>query len=134
VVPSARVRLAVNKRTGALREYLEELKRDDSRRLERWFYSNWLEKMDPETKYLLRDEESSREDAAGSQSARPSMRLGETGGVGDGRDAEDSLEEVVRKARRAPRFWSADNPVLAGAAVTILGAALLEALSQAGRP
>lgn len=61
-----------------------------------------------------------------------SQRLSDTGGVQDGSDGEDSLEEVLRKARRAPKFWSGDNPVLAGAAISILGAALFSALSGEG--
>ena len=38
LVPNARVNLAVNKRKGDLRVYLEQLKQDDSRPVERWFY------------------------------------------------------------------------------------------------
>ena len=56
LVPGARVNLAVNKRTGKLRDYLVELKDDDSRKMERFFYQKWLAKVDPETRYLLRDE------------------------------------------------------------------------------
>ena len=51
LVPGARVNLAVNKRTGKLRDYLEELKADDDRKLERFFYQKWLAKVDPETRY-----------------------------------------------------------------------------------
>jgi hypothetical protein len=36
LVPGARVRLAVNKKTGTLRRYLEELQADDSRPLQKW--------------------------------------------------------------------------------------------------
>ena len=36
LVPGARVNLAINKKNGRLRTYLEELKNDDSRPLERW--------------------------------------------------------------------------------------------------
>merc|ERR1712023_349848 len=121
LVPSARVRLAVNKKSGTLRKYLEELKQDDSRSLERWFYANWLEKMDPETKYLLRE----GDEAADGYS----VKLSDTGGVQEGRDAEDSLEDVIRKAKATPKFWSADNPVLVGAALSILGAALFGSLT-----
>lgn len=38
LVPNARVNLAVNKKKGNLRAYLQDLKEDDSRGLERWFY------------------------------------------------------------------------------------------------
>ena len=37
---------------------------------------------------------------------------------------EESLEEIVRKAKNAPDFWSGDNPVLVGTAVSIGAAAL----------
>ena len=56
LVPGARVNLAVNKRSGRLRDYLEELKGDDSRKMERFFYQKWLAKVDPETRFLLRDD------------------------------------------------------------------------------
>lgn len=82
LVPSARVRLAANKKSGSLRRYLEELKAGrekihetparrcvsagssaefcsragEGRRVEKWFYANWLTKIDPETKYLLRND------------------------------------------------------------------------------
>lgn len=45
LVPGARVNLAVNKRSGKLRDYLEELKGDDDRKLERFFYQKWLAKV-----------------------------------------------------------------------------------------
>ena len=50
--------------------------------------------------------------------------LSETGGVQEGRDGEDSLEEVIRKAKKTPKFWSGDNPVLVGVVISILGAAI----------
>ena len=140
---------------------------DDSRPLEKWFYANWLTKVDPETKYLLREEGSKGSEASSSESPyaatvrrrhpfpfpiiRPRLiaesihgasfggcalkgsvlvhvvvlqALSETGGVQEGSDGEDSLEEVIRKAKKTPKFWSGDNPVLVGAAVSILGAAV----------
>ena len=45
LVPGARVNLAVNKKSGKLRDYLEELKGDDDRKLERFFYQKWLAKV-----------------------------------------------------------------------------------------
>ena len=42
LVPGARVNLAVNKKSGKLRDYLEDLKEDDDRKLERFFYQKWL--------------------------------------------------------------------------------------------
>ena len=125
LVPGARVNLAVNKRTGKLRDYLVELKDDDSRKLERFFYQKWLAKVDPETRYLLRDEPDLFEDAGATSAAatatrdaKPSVSLADTEGVT--RDVgEESLEEIVRKARNTPDFWSGDNPVLVALALTI---------------
>ena len=124
LVPGARVNLAVNKRTGKLRDYLVELKDDDSRKLERFFYQKWLAKVDPETRYLLRDEPDLFEDAGATSAAatatrdaKPSVSLADTEGVT--RDVgEESLEEIVRKARNTPDFWSGDNPVLVALALT----------------
>ena len=124
LVPGARVNLAVNKRTGKLRDYLVELKGDDSRKLERFFYQKWLAKVDPETRYLLRDEPDLFEEggavgaAASATATKPSVTLADTEGVT--RDVgEESLEEIVRKAKNTPDFWSGDNPVLVALALTI---------------
>jgi hypothetical protein len=32
---------------------------------------------------------------------------------------EEAVEEIKRNARKAPAFWSMDNPVLVGTALTI---------------
>jgi hypothetical protein len=37
---------------------------------------------------------------------------------------EESVEEIVRRAKRTPKFWSGDNPVLVGAALSIGAAGL----------
>ena len=124
LVPGARVNLAVNKRSGKLRAYVEELKADDDRKLERFFYQKWLAKVDPETRYLLRDDPE-EEGATAAESARVTkVTLGDTEGVTRDEAREESLEEIVRKAKNAPDFWSGDNPVLVGTAVSIGAAAL----------
>ena len=124
LVPGARVNLAVNKRSGKLRAYLEELKADDDRKLERFFYQKWLAKVDPETRYLLRDDPE-EEGATAAESARVTkVTLGDTEGVTRDEAREESLEEIVRKAKNAPDFWSGDNPVLVGTAVSIGAPAL----------
>ena len=112
LVPGARVNLAVNKRSGRLRTYLEELSTDDTRPVQKWFYSSWLAKIDPETAFLLREKGSSTR-----------TELGDTDGGGD-KTAEETLEQVVARARRTPKFWSWDNPVLVATAISIGGAAL----------
>jgi hypothetical protein len=55
--------------------------------------------------------------------------LDETGGVDTGKDGDDTLEEVIRKAKKTPKFWSADNPVLVGMTISILGAMLFGGLT-----
>jgi len=125
LVPGARVNLAVNKRSGKLRAYLEELKADDDRKLERFFYQKWLAKVDPETRFLLRED--GDEDGDG-RVVQAKTRLSDTEGVT--RDAGDeSLEDVIRKARRTPKFWSGDNPVLVGTALTVGAGVLVGALT-----
>ena len=125
LVPGARVNLAVNKRSGRLRDYLEELKGDDSRKMERFFYQKWLAKVDPETRFLLRED--GNEDGDG-RVVEAKTRLSDTEGVT--RDAGDeSLEDVIRKARRTPKFWSGDNPVLVGTALTVGAGVLVGALT-----
>lgn len=57
------------------------------------------------------------------------VQLEDTGGVETGRDADDSLEEVIRKARKTPKFWSGDNPVLVGTVLSVLGAAAAASVS-----
>jgi hypothetical protein len=57
--------------------------------------SNWLDKIDPETKFLLRDDKAA-------QPPRPQEKYG----------VEEAVEEIKRNARKAPAFWSMDNPVL----------------------
>ncbi|KAK3268757.1 hypothetical protein CYMTET_22759 [Cymbomonas tetramitiformis] len=117
LVPSARVRLAVNKKNGSLKNYLTELKADDSRPLEKWFYSQWLEKVDPETRYLLReDEETNSKETEPVAEASLQEKL--------------ELDEVIRQAKRTPKFWSGDNPVLVGTGLSIGAAALFGSLGN----
>ena len=103
VVPDARVRLARNKRSGALRTYLEDLREDDDRKLERWFFDEWLRKLDPETRFLLRED-----DAAETAAPRAPRSAASSSSL------ESDLERVTRLAKKTPKFWSWDNPVLVG--------------------
>jgi len=129
LVPSARVRLAKNKRDGTLRAYLETLKQSDAsegRQLEKWFYAEWLSKIDPETRYLLREDVDENVDAD-ADFATPTTSLRDTRGVGAAvsrQDAEPSVEDIIRAARKTPKFFSLDNPVLVGTVLCIGVAAL----------
>lgn len=128
LVPGARVNLAVNKKNGKLKEYLVELKGDDSRSLERFFYAKWLAKVDPETRYLLRDEPDLFKSEVGegnvaisstatSTKKKQKVTLADTEGVT--RDVDESLSDIIRKAKKTPNFWSFDNPVLLALCLTV---------------
>lgn len=112
MVPSERQALAKAKRTGATREYLEELAQDESRSAERWFYSEWL-KRDWFVKASAKRR--AREVAAGATTpadaaAPPSSP--------DAQEAEPAYRDTQ------PAFWSLDNPLVATgtalAAMTLL--------------
>jgi hypothetical protein len=122
LVPNARVSLAKNKKTGALRTYLEELKTDDSRPIERWFFEKWLRKIDPETRYLLRDDDV--DETVEGASTSPSAAAASPERDADAPRREPSLEEILRAAKKTPKFWSLDNPVLVGTGLSIGVAAL----------
>ena len=98
VVPSERAALGREKRKGELRSYLDGLADDKERGIEKWFYSEWLNKswfQAAQRKRAEREAESSAEGTAG-----------ETPDQGEYRDVQ-------------PRFWSLDNPVVfTGALVT----------------
>jgi hypothetical protein len=89
----------------------------------RRFYGSWLSRIDPETAYLLREREGGEKAAAEhGLSARPTL-LSDTDGGGSLK-REETLEQVIAQARRTPRFWSLDNPVLVATALSLGGAAL----------
>jgi hypothetical protein len=119
VVPAARINLAVNKNQGKLKTYLEELKRDESRTLERWFFTEWLMKIDPETKYLLRDDGEEEE----------TIGLGDTEGGGDKTKSED-IDIIIQRARKTPDFFSLDNPVLVAFIITFGFSAVIGLLGE----
>ena len=62
--------------------------------------------MDPETKFLLRPDEVVQ--------PKEEYKVG----------VDETVQEIVKNARRAPKFWSMDNPVLVGTAITIGVAAM----------
>ena len=120
LVPNARLGLARNKKSGALRAYLEELKTDDARPIERWFFEKWLRKIDPETRYLLGDDD---DDGKGKETSAASTSPARDAAA-DAPGREPSLEEILRAAKKTSPFWSLDNPVLVGTALSVGVAAL----------
>ena len=100
MVPAERQALGKAKRTGAVREYLEELasSQDAARAPERWFYSNWTQ-----ADWFVKA--SARRKARDAAAAAPPAP-----------DAQQS--EVPAYTDTQPRFWSLDNPIVAtGAAL-----------------
>ena len=105
MVPAERQALGKAKRTGAVREYLDELAttKDAARAPERWFYSQWLKAGWFVKASAKRAAASAPADAA----APPSP------------DAQQPQQaEVPVYTDTQPRFWSLDNPIVAtGAAL-----------------
>lgn len=96
VVPSARRTLAKEKRAGFVRDYLLELQNDSGRKLERWFYTDWLRQL---------------------QSAQ---KMGAQHRTHDANSAEgkDTISQNQQQSvDKQPYFWSLDNPILATAAI-----------------
>jgi len=147
VVPSARRTLAKEKRSGPLREYLETIQAEDGRGAERWFYTDWLKKLERQ-QGMARRAAAKRAAAAGggaavgggesgnSSSSRDSgvvttlaatESAAEAGGSADKQQQEpDGEAEWVDKE---PDFFSLDNPLFATAAL-IAAFGLMSALVQ----
>ncbi|EKX51354.1 hypothetical protein GUITHDRAFT_151048 [Guillardia theta CCMP2712] len=93
LVPSERRDLAKNKNKGGLNNYLEDLERSpkNARRLEKWFYTEWLER-------------------------RRKVR-----GLKISEEVNLSIAEELRRARPTPNFISLDNPVIIALIFSVLG-------------
>jgi hypothetical protein len=108
-VPSARRTLAKEKRSGPLREYLEDLQSNDERPLERWFYTDWLRKLRRQQDMAARAAARRAAAAAGgeAQQAQPDQQQQQP-------VPAPAPDEYVD---RQPAFFSLDNPLLAAAAL-----------------
>ena len=106
LVPSERRSLAKSKRRGALNTYLEELEGDETRGLERWFYTDYLDK----------------------RAAKKRTKTASTGMT----DREDLVAEDGGEDERdeEPDFFSLDNP-LVNVFVAIATVALVSAVARA---
>ena len=102
MVPAERQALGKAKRSGAVREYLDELAttQDPARAAERWFYSDWLKA----GWFVKASAKRAAASAPADASAPPAP------------DAQQA--EVPAYTDTQPRFWSLDNPIVAtGAAL-----------------
>ncbi|KAI8465379.1 MAG: hypothetical protein J3K34DRAFT_525434 [Monoraphidium minutum] len=128
VVPSARRSLAKEKRAGAGRTYLEGLQSDPSRRLERWFYTDWLRQLERRQE-LARSAAAKRAAAAGGggEQGLPAAQQEQEGAPPGGAAPGEAESEW---ADREPAFWSLDNPLIATAAL-VAGAGAAATLARA---
>lgn len=100
-VPSERASLARSKRGGELKEYLQALESDRSRSLERWFYTDWLNKR--------------AKLAAGTTLADNQPDLQKSEPKSDAAQPADISElnpSTKPQPNDQPAFWSLDNPVV----------------------
>lgn len=145
IVPQERTRLGRSKRMGDVKEYLEELEGDKGRRLERWFYSDWLQQRakrrqqraqasaaaEAPTANQAAEGQQGSYGAQSSQAADAPSRRAEEGSSAPS-PAPQSKQSLLRPpsdATPTPRFASMDNPLVAAAALL----ALMATLATAGR-
>ncbi len=96
-VPSERRDLAKNKNKGGLNAYLGELESSTGRDLEKWFYTEWLQRRQKVRKMV----ESSL----------------------DSKSPQDVIDQEIEKAIPTPNFFSLDNPILVAVIIMMSGVA-----------
>lgn len=143
VVPSARRALAKEKRSGLLNNYLVELQANPDKKLERWFYTDWLQQLQRRQRLAaqaaakrtvkaqlsgIAETASAPETvsgAGGPAGAGPhSTAVTAAGAAVDDEAASAQQQDVEDKE---PLFWSLDNPILATGAL-LTGVALISLL------
>lgn len=110
-VPEARARLSKDKRKGSTRAFLDDIADDESKSLQRWFYSNWLE-----AKWFKAARAKRLAAAASAAAAAPASEPEAALAVSEEPDAVPADKE--------PEFWSLDNPLVLSLAVLAGFAAL----------
>ena len=111
-VPEARARLSKDKRKGGTRAFLDEIADDESKSLQRWFYSNWLE-----AKWFKAARAKRLAAAASSATAAAPAASGAS------EESSSEGEPDAVPADKEPDFWSLDNPlVLAGSLLAAFAA------------
>lgn len=121
VVPAARRTLAKEKRAGPLNEYLVDLQSNAGKRLERWFYTDWLQQL--ERRQDMARAAAAKRVASGAQpdmatekqdpSLQQQYQQRQQGVADDAHQNSQSQED----GDKMPAFWSLDNPILATAAL-----------------
>eukprot|EP00239_Pterosperma_sp_CCMP1384_P005976 CAMPEP_0197855932 /NCGR_PEP_ID=MMETSP1438-20131217/27534_1 /TAXON_ID=1461541 /ORGANISM="Pterosperma sp., Strain CCMP1384" /LENGTH=204 /DNA_ID=CAMNT_0043471195 /DNA_START=302 /DNA_END=916 /DNA_ORIENTATION=- len=140
LVPSERQSLAKNKRRGEVKEYLEQIEGDESRVMERWFYTDWLQQKGRESERRERNKQRGKTTKAsasttttpststtveavstGSQTQTPAPPSDSSSGA-DEKEELEPFDETPYVA--TPNFFSGDNPILVTAVLISLSVAV----------
>ena len=140
LVPTLRQNLAKEKRQGTLNKYLVDLQQNDEKKLERWFYTDWLNQL--QRKQDLAQRAAAKRAAVmaepGAQQQQQQQQEGaataerEPSGLGteamqsrviEASENPGNSQMPPRKEQqqqedgdKEPFFWSLDNPIIATAA------------------
>lgn len=140
LVPSERRDLAKNKNKGGLNDYLADLEKSGTseRKIEKWFYSEWLERRRRVQQLAAKNAakraaaNAAKADGTASESYAPATAVGvlEKTGAADEiteaaveKEVSDAREREIEKAIPMPSFLSLDNPVIIAISLALLGAA-----------
>jgi hypothetical protein len=110
-VPSERRDLAANKNKGGLNGYLDSLEAsgEGNRGLEKWFYSEWIERRKNVRELLEK------------RAMAMSKSTGESYDVVMERLVEEDRANNIERSKNMPAFLSADNPVMIAFALSAFG-------------
>eukprot|EP00798_Chlamydomonas_sp_ICE-L_P014994 gene14994-21052_t len=115
VVPSERQTLGKAKRKGEVAQYLLKIENDESRGLERWFYTNWRE----QSWFTLVQKKDAKMKAL--QEGGRSQEGGLQGGGGSEGSEGSEVPPVEEYIDKMPDFWSLDNPIVfAGSGLVVI--------------
>eukprot|EP01025_Chloroclados_australasicus_P011390 TRINITY_DN14920_c0_g4_i1.p2 TRINITY_DN14920_c0_g4~~TRINITY_DN14920_c0_g4_i1.p2 ORF type:complete len:177 (-),score=9.53 TRINITY_DN14920_c0_g4_i1:356-886(-) len=108
LVPSERASLGRSKRLGPFKQYLVDIQGDESRKVERWFYRDWLNQLEQ----------------------------GKLGKINVNNETENTEMDQLNVSEseqayedKQPRFFSLDNPIIATATI-LAGIILISQLFQ----
>ena len=111
-MPSERRSLAKSKRKGALNTYLEELETDESRGLERWFYTDYLQKRQEKKKKKRTGKDSLEREGNNPPGQTVGVSAAALEDDGEVKTEEELEREADQAAAADPVFLSLDNPLV----------------------
>eukprot|EP01024_Parvocaulis_polyphysoides_P033109 TRINITY_DN2950_c0_g1_i1.p3 TRINITY_DN2950_c0_g1~~TRINITY_DN2950_c0_g1_i1.p3 ORF type:complete len:194 (-),score=17.08 TRINITY_DN2950_c0_g1_i1:660-1241(-) len=113
LIPSERASLGRSKRLGPFKQYLTDLNIDESRKLERWFYRDWLNQLDQGKLGKIRQNMDATEQTPHQQQQEK---------INSVQDLKDVYID------KEPSFFSLDNPIVVTFAVLIVIAIMSQLL------